>query len=89
MLREQDQRLDESNLPIVKLQARSHKGKNRIHEHGSHWFVLREAQGHLLGHPDLRGACLLIKPCVDTHEKNVRWVQAINDSDFIVEETDK
>ena len=82
-----NERIDESKLAIVKLIGLSQKGKNRVREHGKHWFVLREEP--VIAHPEFHGACLLIRPCCDFGNENMRWVQAINDSDFIVEETDK
>lgn len=68
----------------IKLVGKSHKGKNRIREHGETWFVLAETE-RVLFSSDKSGPWLFIAPPGKTmNDKASRWVHGISDIDFEV-----
>ena len=76
---------DTSELEIVKLTGKTQKGKNRVREHGKHWFVL-ESKKHV---GCLVGPGMLVSPTVDDHIRNQRWVGSEFDVDFDIERISK
>lgn len=72
----------EEHKALIKLTAKSHKGKNRIRENGEIWVVIRE--GILLNNVMVSipgdNNMLLIHPL--DNELNLRWIRIENDRDF-------
>lgn len=70
----------------VQLKGLTHKGKNRIREHGDRWTVLAETDRVLFA-PTTAGPWLFIAPAGDTlgqESRGSRWIKSTNDTDFIV-----
>lgn len=64
----------------LRLTGRTRKGKNRVHQFGKDWQVIRtEEKVHCLN--DEKG--MFIFPL--TSPENARWVKVQNDQDFIIE----
>lgn len=74
----------ESNIRTVVLTAKTHKGKNKIKQWGTHWFVVDETENELL-----------IASLVEQHKASpgngslnllsARWISKHNDSNFDVQ----
>jgi hypothetical protein len=65
----------------MKLRGKTHKGKNRIRELGSEWFLIRKSARVLF---DSRsGSWWLIQPVGASEEKS-RWIHSTADKDFEV-----
>jgi hypothetical protein len=67
----------------VTLSAKTHKGKNRINEHGNKWHVLRVVSEALPFSKGDSGPWLFLESKKTLH---TRWVRESNDIDFFVED---
>ena len=67
----------------LKLIPKTHKGKNRINEHGNKWKVLRVVSEALPFSKGDVGPWMFIE---SAKTQDTRWIRAQNDIDFFVEE---
>lgn len=72
-------------MKTLKLTGKTMKGKNRVREHGQLWVVHAETQ-IVLFNPE-PGPWLFVAPVgKDFQDKSSRWIHAVDDKDFIVEQ---
>lgn len=67
---------------LIKLTAKTHKGKNRIKENGNIWEVIHE--GIMLNHVmvNIPGDNDSMFICPVDNELNARWIKIENDPNF-------
>lgn len=64
----------------MKLAGKSRKGKNRIHELGDEWVLIKTADK--VGFTSEPGPWLCIEPI--TNSDKGRWIHGVNDADFTI-----
>ena len=70
----------------IRLKGKSHKGKNRIQENSDRWTVFAETEKVLFS-PNKNGPWLFISPLgKNQDDRSSRWINALDDPDFEIEE---
>ncbi len=70
-------------IKIIKLEHKTHKGKNILGNYGDTWGVIREKEQVLFS--DKKGPWICCIPLKQPSVTKSRWIHLKNDTDFKVE----